>query len=192
MLRRRRPKTPRVDLSTLEPRWRRPVAEALEARDRFEALTSRLRGGPTRERLEALRGRLDAGVVACWEIASTAQAAATSLDALEPDAVTARMKDARRRLSVAPAGSPEAERVRAELDLLSAQMASVSRIWDGIDAAADRLRLLELRLDGAVARAAELLLTPASDTLVAGVEDDLTAAVDELEALRQAVASLRR
>ena len=190
MLRRRKSRTPRIDLTTLEPKWRRPVEEALAARQRFEGLVERLPGGPTRQRLEELRGRLDQGVVACWETATTAQAAAAALDTVEPDRVTARMKDLRYQLSAVPDDSAEAGRLRAELDALSTQLASISRVWDGLDEMGERLRLIELRLDGAVARAAELVLAPASGALLGQVEADLTGAVDELEALRQAVASL--
>lgn len=185
---RRRSRTPKIDLTALSPKWRAPVEAALDARLRFDTLVNRLPGGPTRQRLEELAPRLDAGVVACWETATSAQAAEGALDTLEPDRITDRMKDARRRLSAAGDG-PEGERLRAEIESLSAQLGSVSRVWDGLDDAAERLRLLELRLDGAVARAAELLLSPTASA-VEGVESDLTGAVDELEALRQAVASL--
>lgn len=192
MFRRRRARRlPTYDPTVLEPRWRRPVEEVLAARARFDALVERLPPGPTRERLESLSPRLDAGVGACWEIATTAQAAAGALDTLEPDRITARMKEARRRMTTAPEGSPERDRLQGEVDSLSLQLQSVSRLWDGLDDAAERLRLLELRLNGAVARAAELLLAPAGGTALASVEGDLTSAVDELEALRQAVGALR-
>ena len=166
------------------------MEEALAARQRFEALVARLPGGPTRQRLEELRGRLDQGVVACWETATTAQAAAAALNTVEPDRVTARMKDVRRQLAAVPEGSSEADRLRAEVDALSTQLASISRVWDGLDEMGERLRLIELRLDGAVARAAELVLAPAGGPLLGQVEADLTGAVEELEALRQAVAAL--
>lgn len=191
MFRRRRARRlPTYDLTSLEPRWRRPVEDAIAARKRFDALVERLPAGPTRERMEALSPRLDAGLGACWEIATSAQAAAGALDTLEPDRITDRMKDVRRRMASAPEGSPERDRLQAEVDSLSLQLQSVSRLWDGLDDASERLRLLELRLDGAVARAAELLLAPADGTALAAVEGDLTSAVDELEALRQAVGSL--
>jgi hypothetical protein len=189
MFRRRRAarRAPTYDPTTLEPKWRGPVEEVLAARSRFDALVQRLPDGATKERLEGLCPRLDAGVAACWEIATTAQAAAGALDTLEPDRITSRMKDARRRLVNAPEGSPERDRLQAEIDSLSLQLQSVSRLWDGLDDAAERLRLLELRLDGAVARAAELLLAPHA---IESVEGDLSSAVDELEALRQAVDAL--
>jgi hypothetical protein len=190
MLRRRRTPARKIDVSTLETRWRRPVEEALEARERFDALVARLPKGPTRDRLDGLRPRLDAGLVACWEIASAAQAAAGALDVVESDRVTARMKEVRRRMTAVPDDSDEAGRLRSELEVLSAQLQSVSRVWDGLDDAAERLRLLELRLDGAVARAAELILSPTSADLLRTVEDDVGSAVDELEALRQAIVAV--
>ena len=159
----------------------------MASRARFDTLVQRMPKGPSRDRLEALRIRLDAGVTACWEIATTAEAAARALDVVDPDRITAQMKDARRRLTSVAEGSPEAEKLHAEIDALSTQLRSVGRIWDGLDEASERLRLLELRLDGAVARAAELLLNPATAD---SVEQDLSHAVDELEALRQAVVAL--
>jgi hypothetical protein len=187
---RRRTKSPTIDLRALDPRWRRPVEQALEARSRFDALVERLKPGPTRRRLEELRPRLDAGAVASWEIATAAQAAVGAVATLEPDRITDRMKQARRRLADVPDDSADADDVRAEIDALATQLASIARLWDGIDDAAKRLDRIELRLDAAVARAAELLLSPASHDVLTQVEGDLAGAVDELESLRQAIASL--
>jgi hypothetical protein len=189
---RRRARQPAIDLTVLDPKWRRPVEEAMASRAKFDGLVGRLPKGPTRDRLETLRPRLDEGVVACWETATNAQAAAAALEVLEPDRVTARMKDLRRRLSELPEGAIEADRLQTELDALSTQLASVSRLWDSLDDVSERLRLLEVRLDSAVAQAAELVLAPPSGDAFSRVEADLTSAVEELEAVRPAVAALQR
>jgi hypothetical protein len=164
-----------VDLTPLQPRWRRPVEEAVAARTRFRALAQQADGGPIADRLETLAESIDAGVLASYRTASRAQAADAALAELGPDRVNDALKNARRR------GND------AEIELLMAQHASVNRLLNSVDDAEDQLRMLDLRLDAAVARAAELVLRP---TDVAGAGVELDALVSELDALRQAMDSL--
>ncbi|MGH2686713.1 MAG: hypothetical protein ACRDJP_14710 [Actinomycetota bacterium] len=179
MFRRRRresqPSADPVDLTQLRPRWRATVDEAVAARSRFRSLVESARAGPMAERLTVLAASIDEGVLATYRTARRAQAAEDALIEMNPEAVNDALKAARRR---------EAD---AEIDLLMAQHASVNRLLNSVDDAEEQLRMLDLRLDAAVARAAELVLRP-SDT--AAAEREIDGMVSELESLRQAMESL--
>ena len=175
--RRRRDEEPEpvdpVDLAALDPRWRGWVEEAIASRARFRELVARVGDGPLRERLTALADRVDEAVLSAWTTAGQSQAAERTLDTLRPEQVAAELKDARRR------GAPE-----SEVAALAANHASVNRLLNSLDAAAERLRLLDLQLDGAVARAAELVLRPAAVAELGDVDRELGEAVAGLDAFR--------
>jgi len=179
MFRRRRreaqPTGDPVDLTQLRPRWRAAVEEAVGARSRFRALVDRAAAGPMAERLAVLATSIDEGVLATYRTAARAQAAEDALIEMNPEVVNDQLKAAKRRGS------------EAEIELLAAQHSSVNRLMNSVDDAEEQLRMLDLRLDAAVARAAELILRP-TDTVAVGQEID--ALVTELDALRQAMDTL--
>jgi len=179
MFRRRRreaqPTGDPVDLAGLRPRWRATVEEAVSARSRFRALVDRAAAGPMAERLAVLATSIDEGVLATYRTAARAQAAEDALIEMNPEVVNDQLKAAKRRGS------------EAEIELLAAQHSSVNRLMNSVDDAEEQLRMLDLRLDAAVARAAELILRP-TDTAAVGQEID--ALVTELDALRQAMETL--
>lgn len=185
MLRRRRARDPiaAVDPRGLTEPWRRSVEDALAARSRFAQVVGAVRKGPLRERVEELAAKVDEGVLAAWETASRGSQAAAVLGTLDPDGVTAQLKAAKRRLESAP-GDPVAQ---AEVDALAAQHRAVHSLWDGVNQSSDRLRLLEVRLGAAVARAATLAVTAHASTDLDAAAAELTSVVDELEALRGAL-----
>ena len=169
-----------VDLAVLSPRWRAPVEEAIATRARFRELVARVPAGALRERLDALAERVDTGVLAAWATAERAQAAEHAMEILDPDRVSARFKDARRRLDQARGTAADTAALEQEVAALSDQHASVNRLLNGLDDAAERLRVLDLRLDTAVARAAELVLNPGD---VAGFESLDRELADEVAGL---------
>jgi hypothetical protein len=189
VLRRRRSRDPlaEVDPTRLGPSWRRSVEDALAARQQFARVVATVRGGPVRARLDELAARVDAGVLASWQTALRGEQSEAVLAALGPEEVTARLKEAKRRLD----SSGGDERVQAEVDALAAQHASVHKLWDGVHEAADRLRLLEVRLGAAVARAATLAATAVGTSDLDDADAELSAVVDELESLRGALESMR-
>lgn len=150
------------------------VAEALGARRRFLELLDGLRPGPVRDRLEATAPRVDAGVVAVWDLVLRAGEVERVLDTLDPERVTHEYKQARR-------SGLDASAMAA----YEARFASVQRLLNTVEDIDERLRLLDVRLDAAVARAAEVVLGAG-----AGADEldaELTAVVDELGALRSAL-----
>ena len=157
------------------------MADALRARTQFGDLVAGLRDGPLQDRLRELGARVDAGVLAVWRTASQAAEIDRVTATLDPERVTAELKQARR------AGA--ADDVVAALQ---ARFASTQRLLNSRDELRDRLPVLEARLGTAVARAAELALTsPASAaTDIAVLEADLDAVVVELGALGAATSEL--
>ena len=186
MVFRRRSSTPPdplagIDPAAVPPAYRPPVADALRARAQFGSLVGGLRDGPLQDRLRELGARVDAGVLAVWRTASQAAEIDRVAAALDPERVTAELKQARR--------------IGAGDDVVAAlqdRFASTQRLLNSRDELRDRLPVLEARLGTAVARAAELALTsPASAaTDIAALEADLDAVVVELGALGAATTEL--
>ena len=170
-----------VDPATVPAAYRAPVADALRARTQFGELVAGLRDGPLQERLRELGGRVDAGVLAVWRTATQAAEIDRVTATLDPERVTAELKQARR--------SGAADDV---IGALQDRFASTQRLLNRRDELRDRLPVLEARLGTAVARAAELALTsPASASAeIAGLERDLDGLVVELDALGAATTEL--
>jgi hypothetical protein len=175
MFRRRRPAEAdplaEVDPANAPRRFARSVADALAARRRYRELVAGLRAGPVRDRLAALGGQLDAGVAAVWDTVQRASEMERVLATLDPDRVTAEFKQARR------SGAPP-EVVAAH----EARFGSVQRLLNALDDTEQRLRLIDVRMGGAVARAAEVAL--ASGAGADELDAELAAVVDDLGALR--------
>ena len=174
--RRRRREAP-LDPGALEAPWRARVEDALASRQRFRALVESAPAGPVLDRLASLDERVEGGVTAAWDIANRAAAAARMLDTMDLGQANARLKDARRRLALDPA-------VQAEVDVLAEQNAALNSMANSVEAADERLRLVDLRLQAAVARAAQIVLRPDAVDQLGGVDQELTAVTDELAALR--------
>jgi hypothetical protein len=181
-----------LDLGTLEPRWRAAVEEALASRVRFRSLVEQSPGGPLRDRLEELAASVDIGVHAAVDTAFRAQAAAQTLRGMDLEHVTAQLKDARRRLARATETGAGTQALSAEVDLLLEQHAALNDLANSVDEAGDRLRMLDLRLDASVARAAQMVLRPDALQQLGMVDQELRSLVEELGALQSGLAALPR
>jgi hypothetical protein len=182
VLRRRREKGPiaAVDPAAVEEPWRQSVAAALQARAQFGEVVRSVPKGPLRDRIELIGERVDQGVLASWDTAQRGSQGARLLASLDPEGVTARLKDAKRRH---PDGGPE-------VDALAAQYDAVNRLWDGVDSAGEQLRLLDLRLGAAVARVAALAMAARTPADLDAADEELVEVVDELGALSGAFDAL--
>lgn len=167
-------------LPVVGPRWRPSVAGADRARERFAAVVAPVPDGPLRERLDELGRHLDEGVAGCWAAATRADRLERVVADLDAERITAAHKEARR-VAEAP-GSSEVEVEAARL--LAGQHARVQGLLNALEDADGRLRLLQLRLDDVVTRAATLALLPDGVAADAGVDADLERLVEELDALR--------
>ncbi|MGH9212191.1 MAG: hypothetical protein ACRD2C_16130 [Acidimicrobiales bacterium] len=160
-----------VDPTAAPRRFARSVADAVAARRRFRDLVTGLRPGPVRDRLEGMAAQVDAGVSAVWETVQRAAEMERILAALDPERVTAELKAARR--------SDATAEVQAAHE---ARFGSVQRLLNALDDTEQRLRLIDVRLGAAVARAAEVAL--GSGSVADDLDAELAGVVDDLGALR--------
>lgn len=170
-----------VDLSALAEPWRTFVAEAVDARQRYQRALAGAAGGPLRTRLDEIGSRLDTGVEESWRIAQRGMALESAMRQLEdPESLRRRLEAARRSGDQAIIGS------------MQAQLESTERIGAVASEARQRLQRLDARLDEAVARAVELSLRADDLDAVGGLGSDVDAVVGEMEALRQALEETHR
>jgi hypothetical protein len=163
-----------VDPFALQDPWRSFVRDAQQARRKFDEAVRGAHHGPMRERLTEIGGRLDDAVDECWRVARQGQALADARRQLDT-------QDAQRELA---ALDPSSAAQRQTAEALQAQIASAQRLETTITDARDRLRLLDARMDEAVARAVELSVE-GGDADLTGLGSDVDVLVGDMEALRQ-------
>jgi len=147
----RAPRRERIDPFTLAEPWRRFVQEALQARTRFAEAVTRAPDGPLRDHLAEIAARIETGVDECWLVARRGQTlveARRGIDVTDVDRQLARLTGGE-----VDAAGPARDRV---IEALRAQRATADRLDGVIDQARSELRLLDARLDEAVARSLEL------------------------------------
>jgi hypothetical protein len=163
-----------IDPFALQDPWRTFVRSAQQARRKFDEAVHGARGGPMRERLTEIGGRLDDAVAECWRVARQGQALADARSTLDTAGV-------QRELASLDRSSPSHSKTA---EALQAQIASAQRLETTINDARDRLRLLDARMDEAVARAVELSVG-GGDADLQGLGSDVDGLVGDMEALRQ-------
>jgi hypothetical protein len=174
--------TARIDPFGVNEPWRRPVQDALQARNRFVAAIGPVRAGPLRDRLTEFAGRIDHGVEEIWRIARQGQSLAEARRRINPQ--TARAELDRIRAAGEPAPGSPADDTRAALE---SQLASAERVDRTITDTRERLRVLNARLDEAVAQAAELAVHADRTSELAELGAEIDDVVTDMEALRAAI-----
>jgi hypothetical protein len=173
----------RIDPFAVNEPWRRPVQDAIQARNRFAAAIAPARTGPVRDRLVEFATRIDHGVEETWRIAREGQAiteARRRIDRRAAEAELDRMRSAGAALAPdTPAGATAAA--------LESQLASADRLDRVLEDSRARLALLNARLDEAVARASELVVVADKGADLAGLGAQIDDVVDDMEALRRAL-----
>lgn len=167
----------RVDSQQIDPRllrepWRRHVAEALDAEQRFADAVAATPPGPLHDRLGDMRLRVSDAVSEAWRIANRGQQLELALGRLDSSA------DLRQRLGASGVGDDVAAALRS-------QLATYERIEATARDTRDRLRVHEARLDETVARAIEVGLRAGDPIEIGVLDDDVESLVDEMEALRR-------
>ena len=178
----RKPAGDRVDPFAVGEPWRRFVLDAQQARRRFDTVVKRSRGGPVRERLEAIGRRIDDGVNASWRIACQGDNLSAGLQHLRLDEVEREIHEVDSDLRHTPEGPSRESLLRTRAALMS-QRDSYGRLARVARDASDRLRVLNAQLDEAVARALEISLHGDVGDLDP-IGSDVDSVVSELEALR--------
>ncbi|HKH03646.1 MAG TPA: hypothetical protein VKA65_00675 [Acidimicrobiales bacterium] len=173
----------RIDPFTVNEPWRRFVQDALLARHRFDDVVRRMQPGPLQDSLSAIADRVHAAVEESYRIAQRGQA----LDRARRDIDVPAIDRGYAELGASDPNDPVTVQVREALD---AQRATAQRLDRVMSEAQSRLRLLDARMDEALARAIELSAQSESSAAVgtAGtLGTDVDNLVTEMEALRQAL-----
>lgn len=184
----RRSRAERLDsaaVDALGQPWAGFVREALDAQRRYARAVAAAGPGPLQERLVDIGGRIDTGVRECMRIARHGAELDRALHELErADQVRSRLAEVQRERGAVGPGSQHLDKTA---EALHAQLESIERITDVARSTQDRLRLLDARLDEAVARAVELSLRAGDPMELGGLGSDVDALVGQMEALRQAL-----
>jgi hypothetical protein len=193
VLRRRRPEIDplaHVRPADVPPRWRGAVEAAVDHRRRFGEVRDLVAAGPLRDRIASLGDRVDAGVLAVWDLVQRAVVAERVLQTIEPGAAMDRLKDARRRLAAAEAAGGDTAELRRDVELHAGRHAAAQRVWNEVEDLGSRLGALDARLGVVVAHAAELAAGAGQAGTLDVAVADLDAAIDQLAATRAALAEL--
>jgi hypothetical protein len=175
----RGPKAESINPFSLNDPWRRFVQDALSARDQFGSAVRSAPSGPMRERLQTIADRVEDGVEEAWRVARRGQQLAEARQRINT-------RQAEQELAEITTGvDPESPAVAGTRQAIEAQLASARRLEEVTVNAHDRLRLLNARLDEAVARAVELSVQSGDTGDIVGLGDDVDNLVTDLESLRQ-------
>jgi hypothetical protein len=178
----RAPRAERIDPFTLQEPWRRFVQEALQARNRFDETVHGLQGGPLRDRLGDIAQRMHTGVEESWLIAQRGQALVRARRGIDVASIE------RKRAALSAGDDPESDPAQALVaKSLDQQKATAERLDRVISQASSQLRILDARLDEAVAQVLELSTQSVTSTSVGSLGTDVDNLVTEMEALRQAM-----
>ena len=162
--------------------WRGFVREALDAQRRYRRAVSSANPGPLRQRLVEIGERIDAGVGEVWRVARRGDALVDAIANLDSPSAHRELEEAKRAAEASPGPSAE-----ATVAALQSQVDSANRLAAVATDAKDRLRLLDARLDEAVARAVELSIQAEDVAQLGGLGGDVEALVGEMESLRVAL-----
>jgi hypothetical protein len=178
----RRRRGERIDPFAVGDPWRRSVRDALQAQARYRQAVGSLSPGPLRERLAEIGQRIDQGVQECWRIARQGHSLDKALRQLDAATAGKELAEVERQ-----AEEERTEHLERTAEALRAQLRSIGRMSQVATDARNRLRLLDARLDEAVARAIELSVGASDATQLGGLGTDVDSLVLEMEALRQAL-----
>ncbi len=170
-----------IDPRALRSPWREYVLETQFAKARYDKVLAGAKDGPLKDRLTTIGERIQDGVRESWRIAQRGQALQDGLHQLGTSQAERNLQ-----MALAEVQRSPSEANRSRVEALEAQVATVRRLEGVTQQAAERLRLLDARLDEAVARAVELSLSGDSGQL-SGLGSDVDSLVGEMEALRVAL-----
>jgi hypothetical protein len=179
----RAPAGEQIDPAALNDPWRQFVAGAQKSQRRYKGAVRSARPGPLRDRLTEIGARVDDAVQESWRIAKQGQVIAEAAGEVDVSEAQRELDDIEKRLGGA---TPDPNStIGGTVTALRAQLASAARMNATVTDARDRLRLLDARLDEAVARAIELSVQGGDVSDAGGLGDDIEGVVGDMEALRQ-------
>jgi hypothetical protein len=176
------PRPERIDPFTVQEPWRRFVQEAVQTRNRFDELVDGMADGPLRDNLATVAARVHEAVAENYRVAQRGQALAKARRTINVGRIE------RQRAELEAGDDPVAGQVSASLDAQRAAAARLDEVQAGAQA---RLRLLDARMDEALARAVELSAQSGAVAEVGTLGADVDSLVTDMEALRQALEEAR-
>ena len=172
----------RIDPMSIADPWRGFVRGAVDAQRRYRKAVSAANDGPLRERLVEIGERIDAGVNEVWRVARRGDSLVEAIGNLDAPSARTELEDATRAAKATPGPSQD-----ATVAALQSQVDSADRLAAVATDARDKLRLLDARLDEAVARAVELSIQAENVGELGGLGGDVESLVGEMESLRVAL-----
>ncbi len=161
------------------------MGSALRQQSQFHEVVGTTRGGPVRDRLASIGGRVDEVIVDVWEVARRGDTLHDGLRRLDVRALERDLADSERELAAA---GPERRTLLAEMVATRrASLASAQRLAAGAQLALDRLRALDADLARLVVNAVEVSATASSAADLDDIDRQFDVMVDELEGLRRAL-----
>lgn len=165
-----------IDPFAVPEPWRRPTADALAARRRFDAAVASMVDGPLRARMGEVGVRLDDGVAQLWEVARRGSALTATRRRIDTGALGSRL-----------ANAPDEETATA----LRSQLDTARRLDATIEEAERSLTRLVARLQQAATGVEELAARAGGTGDVDALDAEVTDAVSEVAALRDALDEAR-
>lgn len=175
----RRGGSTRIDPMSISDPWRRFVRDALDAQRRYRKAVSKANEGPLRARLLEIGERIDAGVEECWRVACRGDELVDAIGNLDVIGARKDLAEAKQE-----ARDTRSETHHSTVESLQAQVDAADRMIGVAEDAQDRIRLLNARLDEAVARAVELSIKAEDVGELGRLGGQVEDVVSEMESLR--------
>lgn len=180
----RLPNAPNIDPWAVPEPWRQFVREATAACERFDRTVAAWPDGPLRQRVAALRPRLEQSAQDVWSVAR--QGAALGPAPADASDLTGQLRQVQAdRARLAGTGNEQDAALARREESLAAAVRARHQAGGARQAVVDRLRLLTAAMDAAVTQVVDLGLDLAADSRT---EEMLSGAVaslaEELAALR--------
>jgi hypothetical protein len=179
-----------IDPFTLQEPWRRFVQSAQSSRRRIDDVVAKRPGGPTRDRLTDTVHSVDDIVARIWEAAQEGHALSGASRLANLPSLETQLSQTESDL--ADAVEDRKAPIEASLTSLRSSVDAAKRIAAERDAAIDRLREMNARLDELVVRGIEISAANVSPTDADSLRADLDAMVVDLEGLRQGLEETKR
>lgn len=172
-----------IDPFSLDDPWRSFVWQAKRAQRQFAEEVKRAKDGPLKDRLREIEERIDTGVEECWQVAQGGHALTQARARIDLGSITTQLTQlpTGAALEANPALTATAKALQSQLD-------TARRMDEIIASTQDRLRLLDARLGELVTRVVELSVRPEGFDDLAAIGIDVDSVVNEMEALRLALA----
>jgi hypothetical protein len=171
-----------IDPFAISEPWRRFVSAAQRSGRVMHDTVAKTSDGPIKQRLATTVTRLDEGLAEVWDIARRGDQIDDAVRRLDPTSLRSKLQTLQRQSAASSSTD-----VAAAVTSVEAQLQSADRLKALSAETADRLRLMQTRLDELAARATEVSVGSSDTERFSTDVDDL---IIDIEGLRLAVLEL--